>query len=394
MKGCLVLLLALVTSSRLSAGETAVAVATITGGFVSGITVSSGGSGYATEPAVTLSGGGGSGASAKVILAGDKVGSIVVLTAGSGYTTAPTVLVEAPPKALGVKLEWIPKLTVEGPAGSPARLESAVTLAGPWESWTNVTVGSEGTVLVDLRAGSMARFYRVVQGAPTGPAGFVWIPPGSFVMGSPLAESGRYFDEVQHSVTLTQGFWMSDHEATQSEYQSVTGINPASFKGEDRPVEQVSWIDASTYCLKLTERERAAGRITIHQEYRLPTEAEWEYACRAGTTGSLTGELDAIGWYLGNSHQRTEAVRLKAPNSWGLYDMIGNLWEWCSDWYGDLPPNPVTDPKGPVSGSVRVCRGSSWGLGREECRAANRNWSYPVYHDSYAGFRPVLSAVR
>jgi formylglycine-generating enzyme required for sulfatase activity len=314
---------------RALAGETATAVATITAGFVSAITVTSGGSGYTSEPAVTFSGGGGSGASAKAILAGDKVAVILVLTAGNGYSTVPTVVVEAPPKALGVRLELVPKLTVEGPAGSNARVESAASLSGPWTIWTNVTVGAEGTVLVDLSPGSAARFYRAVaEQRPVGPTGFVWIVPGTFVMGSPLSEADRDSDEVQHTLTLTQGFWISDHETTQAEYQLVMGSNPSFRKGESLPVETVSWNDAVAYCQKLTERERAGGRITAQQAYRLPTEAEWEYAVRAGTTGARYGELDAIAWHGGNSGNQTHPVKQKAANAWGLHDMMGNVSEW------------------------------------------------------------------
>jgi hypothetical protein len=150
------------TVDRLPIGETATAVATIAAGFVSGIKMTSGGLGYTNEPVVTLSGGGGSGASAKAILAGDTVATIVVLTAGSGYSTAPTVVIEAPPKALSVRLRWVTELTVEGPAGSQARVESATGPTGPWTTWTNVTVGAKGTVLVDLSPGSVTRFYRSV----------------------------------------------------------------------------------------------------------------------------------------------------------------------------------------------------------------------------------------
>ena len=158
---------------RALAGETATAVATITAGFVTGITVTSGGSGYTVEPKVTLSGGGGSGATAKAILSEDKVAAVVVLTAGTGYSTAPTVVVDAPPKPLSVKLEMVPKLTVEGPVGSYARVESAASLSGPWTMWTNVMVGAEGTVLVDLSPGSAARLYRGVAEKPPSTADFV-----------------------------------------------------------------------------------------------------------------------------------------------------------------------------------------------------------------------------
>ena len=380
---------------RALAGETATAVATITAGFVTGITVTSGGSGYTSEPAVTLSGGGGSGATAKAILSGDKVALTLVLTAGSGYLTAPTVVVEAPPKPLGVKLEMVPKLTVEGPAGSYARVESAASLSGPWTMWTNVTVGAEGTVLVDLSPGSAARFYRAVaEHGPVGPTGFVWIVPGTFVMGSPLSEADRDSDEAQHTVTLTQGFWLSDHETTQAEYQLVMGSNPSNWKGESLLVEQVSWDEAVTYCQKLTERERAAGRITAQQAYRLPTEAEWEYAARAGKTGARHGELDAIAWWSGNSGNQTRPVKQKAPNAWGLHDMIGNVWEWCSDWRGDYATGSVTDPTGRNSGSYRVYRGGSWGFDARAARSAGRGGLDPGSRGDFLGFRPALSSVR
>ena len=395
MKGCLVLLIIVASFGRLLAGETATAVATVTAGYVTGITVTSGGSGYTSEPAVTLSGGGGSGATAKAILAGDKVALILVLTAGSGYSTALTVVVEAPPKTLGVKLEMVPKLTVEGPVGGLARVESAASLSGPWTSWTNVMVGAEGTVLVDLSPGSAARFYRAVaEQRPVGPSGFVWIAPGAFVMGSPVSEADRHSDEVQHTVTLTQGFWMSDHETTQAEYQLVMGSNPSNWKGESLPVEQVSWDDAVAYCKKLTERERAAGRITAQQAYRLPTEAEWEYAARAGTAGARYGELGTIAWYNGKSGNQTHPVKQKTANAWGLHDMIGNVWEWCSDWYGDYPTGSVTDPTGPGSGSNRVFRGGSWVNVARFARSARRFRGDPGYRNFSLGFRPALSSVR
>jgi formylglycine-generating enzyme required for sulfatase activity len=213
-------------------------------------------------------------------------------------------------------------------------------------------------------------------------------------MGSPLSEADRGSDEVQHTVTLTQGFWMSDHEATQAEYQLVMGSNPSVWKGESLPVETVSWDDAVAYCKKLTERERAAGRITAQQAYRLPTEAEWEYAARAGTTGVRYGELAAIGWYNVNSGRKTHPVSQKAANAWGLHDMIGNVWEWCSDWYGDYPTGSVTDPTGPSSGSFRVNRGGSWNFVARGVRSAFRGGGVPGDRGNGLGFRPVLSSVR
>ena len=395
MKGCLVLLIIVASFGRLLAGEPATAIATITAGYVTAITVKSGGSGYTSEPSVTLSGGGGSGATAKAILSGDKVALILVLTAGSGYTGSLMVVVEAPPKLLGVKLEMVPKLTVEGPVGGLARVEWAHNLSGLWTTWTNVTVGAEGTVLVDLSPGSAARFYRAVaEQRPVGPTGFVWIVPGTFVMGSPVSEDGRDSSEVIHTVTLTQGFWMSDHETTQREYQLVMESNPSNWKGESLPVEKVSWSDAVAYCQKLTERERAAGRITAQQAYRLPTEAEWEYAARAGTAGARYRELDAIAWHGGNSGSETHAVKQKTANIWGLHDMIGNVWEWCGDWYGDYPTGSVTDPTGPNSGSLRVIRGGGCSDDAGRARSAFRLRYVPGSRYFNLGFRPVLSSVR
>ena len=213
-------------------------------------------------------------------------------------------------------------------------------------------------------------------------------------MGSPSSEVGRSGGEIQNTVTLTQGFWLSDHEVTQSEYRSVMGFNPSFFKGDlNRPVETVSWDDAVRYCQKLTERERAAGLITAQEAYRLPTEAEWEYAARAGTTEARHGELDAIAWWSGNSGNQTRPVKQKAPNAWGLYDMIGNVWEWCSDWYGAYPTGNVTDPTGPGSGTDRVDRGGGWGSGAERARSAYRDGDDPGTRFTL-GFRPALSAVR
>jgi formylglycine-generating enzyme required for sulfatase activity len=233
---------------------------------------------------------------------------------------------------------------------------------------------------------------------PVGPSGFVWIPPGSFVMGSPVGEEGRGSDEIQHTVTLTQGFWLSDHEVTQAEYLAIMGNNPSKFRGGSLPVEQVVWDEAVAYCQKLTERERAAGRISAQQAYRLPTEAEWEYAARAGTTGARHAELDAIAWWSGNSGGQTRPVKGKEANAWGLHDMIGNVWEWCGDWYGVYPGGLSTDPMGLSSGSVRVDRGGSWandsGSLPGSLRSAMRGRAFPTVRSYGVGFRPALSSVR
>ena len=228
-------------------------------------------------------------------------------------------------------------------------------------------------------------------GPGRGPDGFVWIPPGKFMMGSPETELDRRPDETQHEVVLSSGFWMSDHEVTQAEYQAVMGSNPSYFKGDTLPVEKVSWNDAVLYCQKLTERERAAGRITAQQAYRLPTEAEWEYAARAGTTGARYGELGVIAWWSGNYGGTTYGVKQKLANAWRLYDMIGNVWEWCGDWYGEYPSGPVGNPVGSSSGSYRVLRGGSWYDLAGSCRVAGRNADAPTLPYYGFGFRAVLT---
>ena len=375
---------------RALAGEPATAVATITAGFVTGITVTSGGSGYTSEPAVTVTGGGGSGASGKAILAGDKVSLILVLTAGNGYTGSPTVVVEAPPKPLGVKLEMVPKLTVEGPVGGLARVESAASLSGPWTMWTNVVVGADGVVLVDLSSTANQRFYR----ATTQPIDFVWVEPGSFRMGSPLNEAGRNpGNEAQRTVILTKGFWICDHEVTQKEFQSIMGLNPSLHIGQNRPVHRVSWNDAVEYCNRLTEIERKIRRISNTQNYRLPTEAEWEYAARATTLGSRHGDLNDIAWYIENSGGKPQDIRTKQPNKWAIYDMIGNVWEWCSDWGDSKTPGVFTDPKGPETGQDKVFRGGGSISGPSNCRSAVAGSGKPSEGYFEIGFRVVISEI-
>ena len=221
-----------------------------------------------------------------------------------------------------------------------------------------------------------------------------WVPSGRFTMGSPSSERERGFDEEQHEAVLTRGFFLAETECTQGQWESVMGGNPSRFKGSDRPVEQVSWGEAVEYCRKLTAKQRAEGILADGWEWRLPTEAEWEYAARAGTAGARYGELDAIAWWSDNSGNETHSVSQKAANAWGLQDMIGNVWEWCSDWYGDYPTGIVTDPMGPSSGSNRVYRGGSWFIVARYARSADRYWFGPGLRGGNLGFRPALSSVR
>lgn len=223
----------------------------------------------------------------------------------------------------------------------------------------------------------------------------IWVEPGTFTMGSPADEPERNKAEgPRMRVTLSKGFWLGKTEVTQAQYEAVTGSNPSSFKavGPQAPVERVSWLDAMAFCRKLTERERAAGRLPEGNTFTLPTEAQWEYAHRAGTTGAYTGEPDAIAWYDRNSGATTHPVATKAPNAWGFHDMAGNVLEWCLDWYGDYPGGDVTDPAGPRRGYYRMARGGSWRTDAKLGRAAARSGGSEARVDYTMGFRVALSA--
>ncbi len=224
---------------------------------------------------------------------------------------------------------------------------------------------------------------------------FRYLPAGTFLMGSPEHEPGRNDDEVPHEVTLTPDFYLQTTPVTQGQWQVLMGRNPAFFIscGDDCPVEQISWHE----CREFIKRLNALGEGT----YRLPTEAEWEYACRAGSPEAFAnGEiatlfcdfdpsLDLMGWYCGNSDRHIHPVAQKHPNAWGIYDMHGNVLEWCQDWYGDYPLSTGPDPLGPKSGSGRVIRGGSWFSSAKTCRSASRfSWS-PQSGSHFLGFRLV-----
>ncbi len=242
-----------------------------------------------------------------------------------------------------------------------------------------------------------------------------WIGPGTFLMGSPESEPGRELDETLHEVTLTQGFWLADTPCTQALWEAVIGDNPSRFVSEARPLENVSWEHCRAFL-------RHLSGILPGSPFYLPTEAQWEYACRAGTTTAtyagemeILGErnapiLDAIAWYGGNSgvgfdlkdgndssgwqekqydHRRagTRLVKGKAPNRWGLYDMLGNVSEWCQDWAADYPSAPVQDPTGPDTGECRVLRGGCWFAFAEQVRSAVRFAVAPGGRDDDFGLR-------
>jgi formylglycine-generating enzyme required for sulfatase activity len=221
----------------------------------------------------------------------------------------------------------------------------------------------------------------------------VLIPKGTFTMGSPKSEAGRSDGELQHEVTISQDYYLGVYEVTQAQYEQVMGKNPSRFKGPRNPVEQVSWDDVVKFCERLSElpEEKKAGRV-----YRLPTEAEWEYACRAGSKtafsfGDNSESLGDYAWFGDNSNGKTHPVGEKKPNAWGLYDMHGNVWEWCSDRYDDYPKGAVTDPVGPKEGSYRVFRGGGWDFEAAFCRSAYRNGYSSLNRYYHSGFRLALS---
>jgi sulfatase modifying factor 1 len=281
-----------------------------------------------------------------------------------------------------------------------------------------------------------------------------WIPPGTFLMGSAAAEALHRSDEAPTtSVRLSKGYWLGTTMVTIGEWKALTGsgvraqleralrddtlydfggtrqtwraymhfaadADPRAYltgESDEVPMYYVSWQDAVSYCKELNARERAAGRLPPHYEYALPTEAQWEYAARAGTTAaSYAGDVQAIdrgvstlgeiAWYDANSAHQYEGrgwpingnpagphpVASKRPNAWGLYDMAGNLWEWCRDWYGTYPGGRVVDPLGPRSGLTRVNRGGSFGSGAAEVRSAARAGNPPEEASAFRGFRLAL----
>jgi formylglycine-generating enzyme required for sulfatase activity len=227
----------------------------------------------------------------------------------------------------------------------------------------------------------------------------IWINAGSFTMGSPESEEGRSEGETIHVVKLTRGFWLGKYQVTQGHYEALTGTNPSQYKtaGLDAPVERVSWAQASEFCAKLSARERAAKRLPAGYEYALPTEAQWEYACRAGTSGAYggSGVLGDMGWYYDNCESKSEQpVGKKRPNAWDLYDMHGNVCEWCADWMGPYQKEEAVDPTGPKTGSAKILRGGSYCSIPRYCRSAIRFSDYPSSHQDDLGFRLSLRPVK
>ena len=222
-----------------------------------------------------------------------------------------------------------------------------------------------------------------------------WIPPGTFTMGSPEKETDfRWADETQHDVTLSQGYWLADTACTQALWRAVLGETPSRFEGDTRPVEHVSWEDVVEHFLP------ALNQLVPGLEAELPSEAQWEFACRAGTQTPFsfgdslnTDQANYDGNHpygkgkKGEYREQTVEVKALPANDWGLYQMHGNVWEWCADWLGDYPREVVTDPPGPTKGRMRVLRGGGWGNGGRDCRSASRHGVEPDGRFGSIGFR-------
>ncbi len=208
------------------------------------------------------------------------------------------------------------------------------------------------------------------------------------------------FMRLKYPVAITRDFWIGKYEVTQSEFGALVGRNPSHFTGDsNRPVEKITFFEATAYCSAITQRERAAGRLPPDYEYRLPSEAEWEYACRAGTTnlfsfGDDVKTADQVAWTAENSDATTHPVGQKQPNPWGLHDMHGNVWEWCQDWFEAYPAAPLTDPTGPATSKFKLFRGGGWNQDIEYARSANRFMMSPSNGIHFVGFRIALGHKR
>jgi formylglycine-generating enzyme required for sulfatase activity len=211
---------------------------------------------------------------------------------------------------------------------------------------------------------------------------FVLIPAGTFMMGRQDSESD---ERPVHQVTISKAFYLGKYEVTQAQWQAIMGDNPSLFQHDPQnPVEQIDWKDVQEFIRRLNAKE--GGNV-----YRLPTEAEWEYAARAGSTtvysfGDDPQRLGDYAWYSANAHRRTHPVGKLRPNPWGLYDIHGNVWEWVQDWYGPYSAEPVTDPRGPESGSHRSRRGCAWNNAAQYCHTTNR-YSVVGFRDDFLGLR-------
>jgi formylglycine-generating enzyme required for sulfatase activity len=308
----------------------------------------------------------------------------------------------APPELSASLVSDNPALRWRGLPGDQFQVQLKTNLADA--AWTplNAPVVSNDTefsVIDATLAPPHNRFYRV-QRLPRlqVPDSMVYVPSGAFLMGTPANDPNKTPNELsQFQAAFTYGFWIGQFEVTQSEYQNVMCTNPATFSGDlNYPVETVSWRDATNYCARLTDQERQAGRLPGNYVYRLPSEAEWEFAARAGTTnrfsfGDDPSVLGNYAWYNGNSGSATHPVGQLQPNPWGLNDVHGNVFEWCWDWIGGTPAGAVTDFKGSTAGAYHAIRGGAWLFPWGDCRSSWRIGYAPTSRAGDVGLRTVLA---
>jgi formylglycine-generating enzyme required for sulfatase activity len=323
--------------------------------------------------------------------------AMTLLTPGEGQAVSLRVGTE--PGDARVRILNIARKFYQGIELWPGKYHVEVSAAGYETQKRWVELGPEEEKYIEIRLDKI----RVVEGV--GPSDksftnsigmkFVLIPAGSFMMGSPTNEPKRDKDERQHRVTISKPFYMQTTEVTHRQWREVMGNNPSRFSncGDDCPVEEISWYDAQEFISKLNQWEGV-------KKYRLPTEAEWEYACRAGTNTPFafgrclsTTQANYDGKYpmpgCPEGEHRGQPVRVESlpSNAWGLHETHGNVWEWCQDWYGDYPTDRVNDPTGPSSGSYRVLRGGGWYNLARNCRSSSRRRLSPGDSRFYLGFR-------
>jgi formylglycine-generating enzyme required for sulfatase activity len=366
--------------------DTAKAVVSVWNGALNTATVIYGGSGYVTAPEVRVVGGGGTGGAVITVLDKGKVASVIVVNRGKNYSSVPTLVIDPPPNWVWtipkIQMGGIDLIRIDGEPGNRCRIEWSSMLP-PYDVWnllTNVTIAPAGFSLVTSKSADQQRYYRSAFAPPDG---FIWVERGAFLMGKsindPAADSTS---GPQFSAFISKGFWICDHEVTQGEMFGQdfnTAANNSIVKGVNLPVDNISWLRAYEYCGKVTDLERKSGRLPLGYKYSLPTEAQWEYSCRAGTTGPYAGVRSKLVYPSNKIHN----VKLTSPNPWGLYEMHGNVSEWCLDSYsggnkyknsltvfdpvGDLPPPPV----GGVESFTGVIRG-----GAVTCSSVTKEYSY------------------
>lgn len=280
---------------------------------------------------------------------------------------------------------------IEKLVDAPIREESYISVTTTIQDSAESNSASNNTIVIAPLKMSAGEITTVDLGSDVS-IDLVWIPPGSFTMGSNSNEVDRDSCEgPTHNVTFDRGFWLGKTEVTQKQYKHLMGTDYSYFQTEglDGPVDRVTWNDAMSFCEKL---QTMLGDSFENGTVMLPTEAEWEYGCRAGTTSAFSGDIDDIAWHKDNSDKQSHVCATKAPNTWGLYDIHGNLWEWCLDTYQrDYTGAPTNGQAWSIGmNQLAVIRGGAWRVAPSRCRSATRNYFAKDYSNNYIGFRVAV----